>query len=47
MVVEKDIPEKNEYQAVIGIDIGIKHIATFVELATRKWIDAIIIMQYL
>jgi putative transposase len=36
MVVEKDIPEKNEYQTVIGIDMGIKHIATFVELATRK-----------
>jgi putative transposase len=33
VVVEKDIPEKLQYQNVIGIDIGIRHIATSVELA--------------
>lgn len=36
VVVEKDIPEKNEYLNVIGIDMGIKHIATSVELASGK-----------
>jgi transposase len=29
--VEKDIPEKLHYQNVIGIDMGIRHIATSVE----------------
>ena len=33
VVVEKDIPEKLQYQNVIGIDTGIRHIATSVELA--------------
>ena len=33
VVVEKDIPEKLQYQNVIGIDMGIRHIATSVELA--------------
>jgi putative transposase len=33
LVVEKDIPEKLQYQNVIGIDMGIRHIATSVELA--------------
>ena len=33
MVVKKDIPEKLQYQNVIGIDIGVRHIATSVELA--------------
>jgi len=32
----KDVPEKTEYQNVIAIDMGIKHIATSVELATDK-----------
>jgi putative transposase len=37
LVVEKDIPERRlEYQNVIGIDMGIKHIVASVELATRK-----------
>ena len=34
VVVERNIPEKTRYQNVIGIDMGIKHIATSVELAT-------------
>ena len=33
VVVEKDIPEKLQYQNVIGTDMGIRHIATSVELA--------------
>src|SRR5215469_2522230 len=33
VIVEKDIPEKLHYQNVIGIDMGIRHIATSVELA--------------
>jgi putative transposase len=33
VVVEKEIPEKLQYQNVIGIDMGIRHIATSVELA--------------
>jgi putative transposase len=36
VVVQKDIPEKTEYQNLIAIDMGIKHIATSVELATGK-----------
>jgi putative transposase len=38
VVVQKDIPEKTEYQNVIAIDMGIKHIATSVELATNRTI---------
>jgi len=34
VVVQKDIPEKLRYQNVIGIDMGIRHIATSVELAS-------------
>jgi len=34
--VEKEVSEKTEYQNVIGIDIGIRHIATSIELATSK-----------
>lgn len=34
--MEKDIPEKNQYQNVIAIDMGIRHIATSVELASGK-----------
>jgi|SRR5215469_6265548 len=30
------VPEKTEYQNVIAIDMGIKHIATSVELATNR-----------
>jgi putative transposase len=38
VVVQKDIPEKplQKYQNVIGVDMGIKHIAASVELATNK-----------
>jgi transposase len=36
VVVQKDIPAKTEYQNVIAIDMGIKHIATSVELATNR-----------
>jgi transposase len=36
VVVQKDIPEKTEYQNVIAIDTGIKHIATSVELASNR-----------
>jgi putative transposase len=36
VVVEKDIREQIQYQNVIGIDMGIKHIATLVELSTSK-----------
>ena len=36
LVMEKDIPEKNEYQNVIAIDMGIKHIAASVELAVER-----------
>ena len=35
VVVQKDIPEKT-YQNVIAIDMGIKHIATSVELASNR-----------
>ena len=35
VVVEKDIPEKLDYQNVIGIDMGIRHISS-VELASGK-----------
>jgi putative transposase len=35
-VVERDIPEKNEYQNVIAIDMGIKHIACSVDMAMKK-----------
>lgn len=38
LVVEKDIPEKTEYQNVIAIDTGIKHIAASMELASEKTI---------
>jgi IS605 OrfB family transposase len=33
VVVERNIPEKTRYQNVIGIDMGIRHVATSVELA--------------
>jgi putative transposase len=36
VVVEKNIPERLDYQNVIGIDMGIRHIATSVELAGGK-----------
>jgi IS605 OrfB family transposase len=36
IVVEKDIPEQLQYQNVIGIDMGIRHIATSVELANGE-----------
>ena len=36
VVVQKDIPEKTEYQNVIAIDMGIKIIATSVELASNR-----------
>jgi putative transposase len=36
VVVKKDIPEKLQYQNVIGIDMGIRHIATSVELTSTK-----------
>ena len=36
VVVQRDIPEKTEYQNVIAIDMGIRHIATSVELASGK-----------
>ena len=36
LVVERYIPEKLHYQNVIGIDMGIRHIATSVELASGK-----------
>jgi putative transposase len=36
LVVEREVPEKNEYQNVIAIDMGIKHIAASVELASGK-----------
>jgi putative transposase len=36
VVVQKYIPEKTEYQNVIAIDMGIKHIATSVELASNR-----------
>ena len=43
LVVERYIPEKLHYQNVIGINMGIKHIATSVELAsgkTRFWLGS-------
>ena len=36
LVVERYIPEKLHYQNVIGINMGIKHIVTSVELASGK-----------
>src|SRR5918995_381332 len=36
VVVEKEVSEKTEYQNVIGIDMGIRHIAASIELATSK-----------
>jgi putative transposase len=36
VVVQQYIPEKTEYQNVIAMDMGIKHIATSVELATNR-----------
>jgi putative transposase len=36
VVVQRNIPEKTEYQNVIAIDMGIRHVATSVELATGK-----------
>ena len=33
VVVERNIPEKTRYQNVIGIDVGIRHFVTSVELA--------------
>ena len=36
VVVQQYIPEKTEYQNVIAIDMGIRHIAASVELATGK-----------
>jgi putative transposase len=36
VVIEKNIPERLEYQNVIGVDMGIRHIATSVELAGGK-----------
>ena len=36
VVVKKDIPEKTEYQNVLAIDMGIKHIACSVDMASGK-----------
>jgi putative transposase len=36
VVVQKDIPEKTEYQNVIAIDMGIKPIATSMESASNR-----------
>jgi putative transposase len=36
VVVEKNIPERLVYQNVIGVDMGIRHIAASVELASGK-----------
>jgi len=36
LVVERYIPEKLHYQNVIGIDMGVRYIATSVELASGK-----------
>jgi putative transposase len=36
VVVQRNIPEKTEYQNVIAIDMGIRHIVTSVELAAGK-----------
>jgi transposase len=36
VVVQRYIPAKTEYQNVIAIDMGFKHIATFVELEEEK-----------
>jgi putative transposase len=36
VVVEKDVPEKIKYQNVIGVDMGIRHICTSVELANGQ-----------
>ena len=33
VVVEKEIPKKLQYQNVIGVEMGIRHIATICELA--------------
>jgi transposase len=36
VVVEKEVSEKTGYQNVIGIDMGIRHIVTSIELTTSK-----------
>jgi hypothetical protein len=36
VVVQRDIPAKTEYHYVIAIDMGIKHIATSVEMASNS-----------
>jgi putative transposase len=36
VVVQRDIPAMTEYQNVIAIDMGIKYIATSVELAINR-----------
>ncbi|MEW6603924.1 MAG: transposase [Thermoproteota archaeon] len=36
VVIEKDIPEKTDYQNVLAIDMGIKHIACSVDMAMNK-----------
>lgn len=36
VVVEREVSEKTEYQNVIGVDMGIRHIATSIDLATSK-----------
>ncbi|MFZ0514094.1 MAG: hypothetical protein WAM14_20985 [Candidatus Nitrosopolaris sp.] len=36
VVVEKEVPEKIKYQNVMGIDMGIRHICTSVELANGQ-----------
>ena len=36
VTVEREIPERTNYQNVIAIDLGIHHIATCIDLATSK-----------
>lgn len=36
LVVQRDIPDKTEYQNVIAVDMGIKHIACSVDIAMSK-----------
>lgn len=38
LIVQKEIPEKLEYQNVIAVDVGIKHIACSVDMAMNKTI---------
>jgi putative transposase len=38
IVVVRDVPERIKYQNIIAIDMGIHHIATSVELASKKTI---------